>query len=115
MDNRAKGRVGEDVACSFLEKKGYEILIRNFFTRYGEVDIIAKDHETLVFIEVKKRSSQRFGTGAQAVTSKKMDKIRKCASLYIQKNKLHDQKMRFDVIDIQSGYESKINHIKAAF
>lgn len=115
MDKRANGRIGEDTACAYLKEKGYEILKRNYYTRYGEIDIIAKDNDALVFVEVKQRSSKRYGTGAQAVTSKKMDKIRICARLYLQENELHDQEVRFDVIDILSGLDIRINHIIAAF
>ncbi len=115
MDKRAKGRGGEDAACAYLAQKGYEIVKRNYYTRYGEVDIIAKYKDFLVFIEVKKRTSTKFGTGAQAVTSKKIWRIRLCAGLYLQEKQLYDQKIRFDVIDILDGLENKMNHIEAAF
>lgn len=115
MDKRAIGNIGEDTACAYLEGKGYKIVLRNYYTRYGEIDIIANDKDFLVFVEVKKRSSLKYGTGAQAVTSKKMEKIRMCALLYLQEHDLNDQKVRFDVVDILGGSKPRINHIVAAF
>ena len=115
MDKRAKGKIGEDAAALFLEGKGYEIIRRNYYTRYGEIDIIANDGALLVFAEVKKRTGEKYGTGAQAVTSKKIEKIRLCASIYISENNLNDQKVRFDVIEISGTKNGLINHIEAAF
>lgn len=115
MDKRAKGRAGEDAAAAYLEDKGYEVVKRNYYTRYGEIDIIAYDGDFLVFAEVKKRNGKKYGTGAQAVTSKKIGKIRTCAAIYLSENGLHDQKVRFDVLEISSGSKNLINHIEAAF
>ena len=92
MDRRAKGRAGEEAAAAYLAGKGYEIVKRNYYTRYGEIDIIAYDDDFLVFAEVKTRTGKKYGTGAQAVTSKKIEKIRMCASIYLGENGLHDPK-----------------------
>jgi putative endonuclease len=115
MDKRAKGRAGEDAAAVYLTGKGFEIVKRNYYTRYGEIDIIANDGDFLVFVEVKKRNGKKYGTGAQAVTSKKIEKIRTCATIYLKENGLHDQKVRFDVLEISGGTQNLINHIEAAF
>ena len=115
MDKRAKGRAGEDAAAQYLEGKGYKIVKRNYYTRYGEIDIIASDGDWLVFTEVKKRKNVKYGTGAQAVTSKKIETIRLCASIYLAEHVLSDQKVRFDVIEITGISPGGINHIKAAF
>jgi len=115
MDKRAQGRLGEDAASEFLLKKGYEIVKRNYYTRYGEIDIISKEGNCLVFVEVKKRTSNKYGTGAQAVTSKKIEKIRTCAAIYLSENDLHDQEVRFDIIEISGRYEGLVSHIEAAF
>jgi len=115
MNKRAKGKIGEDTASSYLAKNGYQILQRNYYTRYGEIDIIAKKDDTIVFVEVKKRANAKFGIGAEAVGQSKMKKIRICAQLYLQENMYIDQNIRFDVIDILSDAPKPITHIIAAF
>ncbi len=115
MDKRASGRAGEDTAAAYLVSLGYDVLQRNYYTRYGEIDIIANDGDWLVFAEVKKRKNAKYGTGAQAVTSKKIETIRLCASIYLAEHVLLDQKVRFDVIEITGIAPVSINHIKAAF
>ena len=115
MDKRKKGNKGEDIACSYLENIGYKILRRNYYTRYGEIDIIAKMEDTIVFIEVKMRSNRQYGTGAEAVNSKKIEKIRLCSQIYLQENELKNQDIRFDVIDIMGTDNKRITHIEAAF
>jgi putative endonuclease len=115
MDKRASGRAGEDTAAAYLASLGYDVLQRNYYTRYGEIDIIANDGDWLVFTEVKKRKNVKYGTGAQAVTSKKIETIRLCASIYLAEHELSDQKVRFDVIEITGITPVTINHIKAAF
>ncbi len=115
MNKRANGASGEDTAEKYLLGLGYNIVKRNYYTRYGEIDIIASIADTLVFVEVKKRTNNFYGTGAQAVTSKKIEKIRTCASIYIQENNLHDTKVRFDIIEVNGSRGQEINHIEAAF
>lgn len=115
MDKRKQGTKGEDVACVYLVNKGYKILKRNYYTQYGEIDIIAKYNDVLIFIEVKMRSSMKYGLGMEAVNHKKIDKIRLCAQIYLQENELNDQSIRFDVIDILSGRDENIIHLEAAF
>ena len=115
MDKRQSGRQGEKIASDFLQSLGYQILAMNYYTRYGEIDIIAKEKDVLVFVEVKKRSTARYGTGAQAVTPKKIAKIRTCAGLYLQENELYNQELRFDIVEISGGGANGINHIIAAF
>lgn len=82
------GDFGEDRATEYLEGLGYEIFERNFRTRFGEIDIIAREKETLCFVEVKAKSSDRFGTPAEMITPKKLDKIVRTAKHYVQKNNL---------------------------
>ena len=106
------GRVGEKKAADYLRKKGHEILETNFKTVFGEIDIISKDGQTIVFTEVKTRSSDEFGTPAQAVTEKKQEKYYKVASQYLQKNCKSENLCRFNVIEIENG---QINHILDAF
>ncbi|MCK5129523.1 MAG: YraN family protein [Clostridiales bacterium] len=114
MNKRQQGNVGEEIACRYLLDNEYTIIKRNFYTRYGEIDIIAKNESTLIFVEVKMRKDSAFGTGAEAVTQKKIEKIQTCAQIYLQENALPDQDIRFDVIEIM-GTKKKLNHIIAAF
>ena len=106
------GGAGENRAVKFLKSKGYKILERNYKTRLGEADVIAKDGETLVFIEVKTRKTEYYGAPAEAVTREKRRKYCLVAEEYLMRNKLSDVFCRFDVIEVE---EDKINHIENAF
>ena len=106
------GRAGEVKAAEFLRKKGYKILDKNYKTHIGEIDIIAKDGETIVFTEVKTRMDDAFGAPSEAVNQKKREKYYKVASEYLVRNSLMDAICRFDVIEIENG---QINHIIEAF
>ena len=112
-----KGHRGEDLAVAFLFAKKYRILTRNWRIKAGEIDIIALDGQTLVFCEVKSRSSTRFGTGAEAVDARKQRKIVQVAMLYLQRYSLWNQRCRFDVIEIlqPSLGEPQIRHFINAF
>lgn len=111
---RAKiyGQEGEILAKNFLLKKKYKIIETNFTCKVGEIDIIAKDKDFLVFVEVKSRSTKKFGLPREAVTIQKQNKIRKVAQFYLQKTQNFDTKCRFDVIEI---LDNEINHIVNAF
>lgn len=109
------GSKGEDLAAEFLKGKGYRIIRRNYKTPIGELDIIAKDGETLVFVEVKTRSSNAFGYPFEAVDSSKKHKLKNLALFYL-KNQKKNCAARFDVISINlSGTKKEIEHIKDAF
>ena len=99
-DNVRRGRDAESRAADFLMKKGYKIIRRNYQIRGGEIDLIAKDGDWLVFIEVKMRSSDAFGTGAEAVTKKKQQAIVRTACRYIYENNCAESPMRFDVLEL---------------
>lgn len=115
-DNLTLGFLAEDNAEKFLKSEGYKILERNYKTKLGEIDIIAKDKDTLCFIEVKCRSSDRFGSGFDAVTGLKQRQIAKAALSYLKENNLLDKKARFDVVALDySGSPAKIELIKDAF
>jgi len=93
------GQKGEELACNFLVNKGYRIIIRNFKTSIGEIDIIASDKETLVFIEVKTRKSLQYGRPFESVTRAKKRKIANVAKLYLKK--LGEvPACRFDIVSI---------------
>ena len=106
------GRAGEKRAVEFLKEKGYKILEQNFKTHFGEIDAIARDGETVVFVEVKTRTDDTFGAPSEAVNFKKREKYFVVASEYLRNKGLLDVPSRFDVIEIENG---KINHIIDAF
>jgi putative endonuclease len=111
--NKAIGNKGEDIAASYLQNKGYEIVERNLRLEAGEIDIIARDKHTLVFVEVKTRSTAAFGSGAEAVNLKKQQNMLACAELYTIKNNLEKEPVRIDVIEIMLC-KNTIRHIKDA-
>jgi putative endonuclease len=96
----AMGKTGEDLACAELEKRGYEIITRRHRTRGGEIDIIAKDGPTWVFVEVKARDSHEFGDAAEAVTPFKRRRIARLARDYVTRQQLSNCPCRFDVVAI---------------
>lgn len=112
MNKRRAGALGEDLACAYLKGRGYRILERNYTRPTGEIDIIARDGETIAFIEVKARATVRYGQPAEAVTPAKRAHILRTALIYISERDLTDAPLRFDIIEVLSG---EINHILAAF
>ena len=94
------GKLGEDLACVELSRRGYAILARRYRTRFGEIDIIARDGETTVFVEVKTRDGDRFGDGAEAVTAWKQRRVAAMAIDYASRHRLHHRPLRFDVVAI---------------
>ena len=94
------GKLGEKKATEFLKGKGYKILETNYKTRVGEIDVIAKDGEYVVFIEVKTRTGTKFGMPSEAVNRQKQTKYFSIASEYLIKNRLEEAKCRFDVIEV---------------
>ena len=115
MNNREKGKIGEDIAVEYLKRKGATIKERNYWGKFGEIDIIAFfDTTEIVFIEVKSRNNCRYGFPSEAVDKNKQNKIRKTAEEYLIKNKLSNISVRFDVIEIYMT-DKKIRHILNAF
>jgi len=101
MDPRQTlGEQGEELACRTLHRAGYEILARRYRTRHGEIDIVALDGATLVFVEVKTRRGQRFGSGAEAVTLWKQRRIARMAEDFLLRRRLYDRPCRFDVVAV---------------
>jgi len=98
MDNRRSlGDRGEALAAASLRKQGYKILERNYRTPLGEIDLIARHRGALVFIEVKTRTSNRFGAGQDAVHHGKQARLRKLADYYLKQKRLGEVTIRFDV------------------
>src|SRR5690554_173368 len=116
INKRKLGKYGEEKAVEYLEKKSYEILARNFRTNRGEIDIIARDRQFIVFIEVKLRRSLAYGYPQAAVDYRKQVKIRQLAEYFLLKNGLKAEFIRFDVISIviEAG-KAKLQHFKNAF
>lgn len=114
MNNKEKGDIGEDIAKHYLIKKGADILESKYKIKTGEIDIIARLDNELVFIEVKSRTNLRYGYPSEAVNSRKIKKIVNTSKYYILKHNLYNTPIRFDVIEIYLN-ENKINHIVNAF
>ena len=110
------GKGGEEKACEYLKKRGYEIIKTNFSCREGEIDIIAKDkNRELVFIEVKTRRNFAFGMPSESINLRKQEHIKKVANYYLYQNKIIDVPVRFDAIEVLIGKTYLIHHIKQAF
>ena len=110
--NSEKGKINEQLACDYLQKKKYKIIEKNYQNQLGEIDIIAKYKKIIVFVEVKYRKTAFFGLPQEAVNPYKQSKIRTCASMYLKVNDLLDAPIRFDVIAILG---EEITHIENAF
>lgn len=113
----AVGRKGEELAVKYLLNKGYEILARNYRCKIGELDVVARHAQTLIFIEVRSSSSLAFGWPHESVNNKKKAKLRLVAQYYIQSNCIN-LPVRFDVIGISfstDGQLRKIEHVADAF
>ena len=109
MNSKKLGEKGEELAASVLMEKGYDILVRNYITRVGEIDIIAKKDDTLVFCEVKTRLSDLLGEGREAVDERKQEKIRRCAEIFLINTWIPYDYCEFHVIEIS------VDHLEACF
>ncbi len=112
MENKILGNMGEALAFNYLVKNKYKILEKNFSCCIGEIDLIAQKDDMYVFVEVKCRTTKKFGLPREAVTPYKQNKIKQVAKFYLQKVKGFDKVCRFDVIEV---LDDKIEHIKNAF
>ena len=101
--HRKTGKRGEEIAVNYLKQNGYEIIEQNYFYNHGEIDIVAKDGMTLVFVEVKSRRSIRFGQPEESVTPKKQELLRRTAEGYVLQNNIGEMNCRFDVVSIVMG------------
>ena len=115
-EKKELGRRGEELALCFLKKSGYKIIERNYVCKMGEMDIIAQEKDTLVFVEVKTRTSMDFGPPQLAVNPTKQMQLSKVALNFLKEKRLEDVKARFDVVAIvlkPTGEEVEL--IKDAF
>jgi len=110
------GKLGEELAVRHLEDAGYRIIERNYRCLLGEIDVIARDGEHLVFVEVKSRRGGGFGEPQEAVGPRKRRKISKIAQFYLKEKRLKDVRARFDVVAVRlMPGESRIKLIRNAF
>ncbi|MFA6989688.1 MAG: YraN family protein [Candidatus Gastranaerophilaceae bacterium] len=114
MNNKSKGRVGEELAVEFLKKKGIKIIETNWrYSRFGEIDIIVLDNNILAFVEVKTRTTENFGHPLEAINMKKILQIRSTAQAYIHENpELKVKGYRFDAVSVILSKEPKITYHK---
>ena len=116
MEKAALGKLGEDFACRYLLENGMKVLEHNFRAGKGEIDVIARDRQCIVFIEVKTRSNALYGSPGEAVTLRKQKMIIQTAVRYMSQNGLLDCEARFDVAEVyRDGKTLRINYIKDAF
>lgn len=114
---KKKGDEGEDLAVTYLKEKGYTIVERNYRYGHGEIDIIARHKNYLVFIEVKLRWNLQYGLPEEGITRGKLNQIRKTAEAYLYEKDIRAQDCRFDMIAIlkKDSGEYSFNHIENAF
>ena len=97
------GNAGEIIACRFIKGEGYRIIEKNFRSRFGEIDMVAEERETLAFIEVKSRKRFDYGHPEEFVDRRKQEKLLKTASVYLVNNSIKDRDIRFDVVSVDLG------------
>jgi putative endonuclease len=116
MDKRKQtGRQGEEIVALYLAEKGYKIVQRNWRCPLGELDLVMEDGQTLVFVEVRTRRSQRFGSAEESVTPAKQSRLIELAQTYLQETNRSAQSWRIDVATVQLGAGlPQVNHIENA-
>ena len=114
--NRAKGANSERLGEAYLEEQGYQILERNVRSPFGEIDLVCRDRNTLVFVEVKSRTDEAFGFPEEAVDRRKRERLGRLAAWYLARYSTRSPEVRFDVLAIQSeGDHSGVRLIRNAF
>lgn len=114
MPNNSYGKIGEELAEQYLIRKDYYILAKNYHSRFGEIDIIAADGDSIIFVEVKTRTQNMFGSPLEAITKQKLFKMVKTSQFYLSQRSLHSKPYRYDAIEIIFGKEDDrpvINHL----
>ena len=117
MDRKTTGELGELVAQEYLKKKGYRIIETNYRTRYGELDIVARNKNTLVFTEVRTKTSLNFGIPEESITPTKSRHLAAAANIYRQHHEKLPENWRIDFISVlldESGKMLRLNHIESA-
>ena len=106
------GKLGESLAAKYLQKCGYSIIERNFRIRYGEIDLIARDGDTLVFVEVKTRKNTQFGLPEEAITPRKLHELIQTAAFYNARYNTHSIKQRMDLVAIRMDNNNQVEYLK---
>ena len=113
---RATGELGEELGGAYLKERGYKVLARNVRSPFGEIDLVARDGETLVFVEIKTRAGHAFGFPEEAVTQQKKERLIRLASWYLARHLEPKRAVRFDVLAIElSSGAPDIRLIQNAF
>lgn len=116
MNRREIGRLGERLAARYLDSIGYRVLQRNFRCPLGEIDIIAQDGETLVFVEVRTRTGDTYGTALESLTFEKLDRLKRLALYYIQAERGGEVPCRIDLVAVEFNEsntgEHRVEHIR---
>jgi len=116
METKSKGSIGEILAERYLNNLGYKFIARNYICKIGEIDLIYKDKDYYVFVEVKTRLNDRFGEPREAINFKKQQKIKRVAEFYLISNNLYDKNCRFDCIEVLGNEkDNKLEYYKNAF
>jgi len=116
LPTKRRGDLGEEAAARYLEQRGFRVLDRNWRYRQWELDLVCRDGDTIVFVEVKTRAATTMGTPADALTSRKQARLVKVASQYLSKKSLWDEPCRFDLAAvIDTGESMNVEHIENAF
>jgi putative endonuclease len=117
MDRRTLGDWGEEQALRYLSDKGYQLLARNWRMREGEIDLVMEQDLMIVFVEVKTRKTDRFGSPEESITPGKQKRIRKTCLAYLQENDYENRDWRIDVVAIEAtriGKITRLDHYKNA-
>ena len=113
MNKRKFGIIGEKMAQKYLKDNKYEIIENNYYTRNGEIDIIASKNNYIIFVEVKTRTNEKYGRASEAVNKIKKFHMKKSAAIFLKENNFSRFTIRFDVIEVYMiNGKCKINHIK---
>jgi putative endonuclease len=108
---RRLGRRGEEIAAAYLGGQGYQVLARNWRCPVGELDIVAREGETLAFVEVRTRRGDRYGTPEESITPAKQTKLVELAQTYLQEHGLADEKWRIDVVAVEMDRRGRVTRL----
>lgn len=114
---RLLGRRSEEAARKYLEQKGYAVVATNVAVRWGEIDLVVEKDGWLVFVEVRAKTGERFGSGAESVDARKMARIRRVAAWFLQRTGRTEARVRFDVLSLrwEGPHRVRVRHIENAF
>ena len=111
LNRVGKGKMGEEASVKLLEKKGYKVLERNYRTRFGEIDVVCLKGNTVVFVEVKSKTGERFGEPWEMIDKRKLGQVERIAKMYLIKRRLGDMLCRIDVVGVWLR-EEKVERLK---